>query len=64
MPNNAKMNLPAAANTTTITKLTASALTAIARLARGPSAAVRLKNTGVLAMGFMMAKNPMKTEKA
>ena len=64
MPKRSNISLPAAEKTTMIKKLMISALAAILRLVTASSLAVSPRNTGVLAMGFIMAKNPMNTVKA
>ena len=64
IPNRSNISLPAAEKMIMITRLKNSALAAILRLTLGSSSAVSPRNTGVLAMGFMMAKKPMNTVKA
>jgi hypothetical protein len=49
---------------TIIAGVVSNAFTATRLLMTGESLAVRLTNTGVFAMGFMMEKKPMSTDRA
>ena len=62
--NKVKINLPASMNMTINKKLSVNACIATCFLTWGGSSFVKLRKMGALAMGFMTANSPMKTDKA
>ena len=63
MPNKLKISLPSRIKKTIRIKVIINALKAMRLLIAVESLAVRPRNTGVLAIGFIMAKKPMNTVK-
>jgi len=61
IPNNSKINFPSTTKVTTIMKEVRVAFMLILFLVRSSASSTNDKNIGTLAMGFMMAKNPVKT---
>lgn len=63
IPKISKMNFPSNTNTTTITKAVSVALLLMLLLVALSKSSVREAKIGTFAIGFMIAKKPVKTER-